>query len=159
MFSIEDLKLLYLVKLRCGEYCLVVPQKHSDKYSLIDKSNMVVDLFGYEGLKHRYEIALDIIEIYGNAVVRNSLSFDTSSRDLLYQEFDWSKVPIDTKVQVKGIFRTEWTNRYFYGIKLINGKVKYLTYADGTTSFSCNKNEHTGEYDLSTWNDIRLYEE
>lgn len=159
MFSIEDLKPLYLVKLRCGEYCLVVPQKHSDRYSLIDKSNRVVDLFGYDGLKHRYENELDIIEVYGNAVVRNSLSFDTTSRDLLYQEFDWSKVPIDTKVQVRNGERLDWCNRYFYGIKITDEKIKYQTFAHGSTSFSCSDNEYTGQYVLSTWNQIRLYKE
>lgn len=62
---------------------------------------------------------------------------------------DWSKVAVDTPIQVREFDFTEWGNRYFAFFK--DGKV--YAWNCGATSWSCeNKN------DASSWNHAKLAE-
>ena len=62
---------------------------------------------------------------------------------------DWSKVPIDTKVLVKGSYDVAWRKRYFAGLDENNIP---LAFNNGCTSWSC-KNSTT------RWSCIKLAEE
>lgn len=62
---------------------------------------------------------------------------------------DWSKVPVDTPILVKGLKIAEWQNRYFAFFK--DGKVH--AWCSGSTSWSCKNN-----IDVSSWDYAKLAE-
>ena len=59
---------------------------------------------------------------------------------------DWSKVPVDTKVLIKG-YCGDWLNRYF--AKYENGKI--YTWDCGATSWSATSNKA-----ISEWDEVKL---
>lgn len=78
---------------------------------------------------------------------------DKKDTDIFYlngseEFFDWSKVPVDTKVQVNN--SGQWENRHF--AKYENGVV--YCWVDGKTSFTKNSNG-----DICPWGKVRLYKE
>lgn len=62
---------------------------------------------------------------------------------------DWSKIEVDTKIQVKWSKRDVWQNRHF--AKYENGSI--YTHSEGFTSFTNVDN------DVTRWNFARLYKE
>lgn len=62
---------------------------------------------------------------------------------------DWSKVPVDTPILVKGAWGVRWLHRHF--AKYENGKV--FAWADGTTSWT------SGESACTDWEYARLCED
>lgn len=54
-------------------------------------------------------------------------------------EVDWSKVPVDTLVQVRDYENDKWVLRYFKGIDETHPTYKYVAWSDGATSkTACN---------------------
>lgn len=49
-------------------------------------------------------------------------------------EVDWSKVPVDTLVQVRDDENDEWTLMYFKGVDEKDPKYRYMAWTDGATS-------------------------
>ena len=49
-------------------------------------------------------------------------------------EVDWSKVPVDTLVRVRGLEIEEWTLRYFKGIDEEATESRFIAWGNGTTS-------------------------
>lgn len=62
-------------------------------------------------------------------------------------EIDWSKVPVDTKMWVKYGILDKWIPRYFSGEVTEDGKP--FVFLNGTTSFSCDKDENGRPYTMS----------
>jgi hypothetical protein len=56
--------------------------------------------------------------------------FDAYYQEILEERTDWSKVPIDAKIEV--FFNDDWERRYFAGVE--EGKPYY--FAGGTTSYT-----------------------
>jgi len=63
---------------------------------------------------------------------------------------DWSKVPVDAKIEVKCDGYGYWTRRQF--AKYVNGKV--IAWDGGRTSYTA-----AGDNDTSSWDCARLYKE
>lgn len=65
-----------------------------------------------------------------------------------YNDTDWSKVPVDTKILVRDAFNHHWINRYF--AKYENGQI--YAFEDGSTSW-------TSHGKVTHWEIVKLYEE
>ena len=71
--------------------------------------------------------------------------------ELEYQEVDWSKIPVDTKVYVRDSENEQWKPRYFAKYDEYTDSV--MTYENGATSWS-------GLSDfLNIWSYVKLAED
>ena len=95
--------------------------------------------------------ANDIFELYDeNGVGITDLYYVSKIASLEFKEiFDWSKIPVDTKVLVSKDNEI-WFKRYF--AKYENGKI--YCFLNGASSFSADD-----EADILTWEYVKLYEE
>lgn len=77
---------------------------------------------------------------------------ETLAKQWLDEEckIDWSKVPVDTPILVKGNELEKWRHRYF--AKYENGKV--FTWGTGVTSWSAENSDF-----ITDWKYARLYED
>ncbi len=62
-------------------------------------------------------------------------------------EVDWSKVSVDTKMYVRNDLMDKWIPRYFSGEVTEDGKP--FVFLNGTTLFSCDKDENGRPYTMS----------
>jgi len=62
-------------------------------------------------------------------------------------EVDWNKVPVDTKMYVRYDFMDKWIPRYFSGEVTEDGKP--FVFLNGTTSFSCDRDNNGSPYTIS----------
>ena len=61
------------------------------------------------------------------------ISFENFKKIMEYEpHVDWSKVPVDAKIYVRGYDEDDWEKRHFS--KYLNGRV--YAFSDGKTSFS-----------------------
>lgn len=68
-----------------------------------------------------------------------------------YQEVDWSKIPVDTKVYVRNSENEQWKPRYF---------AKYDEYADSVMTYENGATSWSGLSDcLNIWSYVKLAED
>ena len=141
---------------------MVIPTKTGCLALACESGSDLLYMEFYIGFKYETSSDLDIVAVYGYAPTAKAFSFEPEQREVLYtevEEVDWSKVPMDTKVQVRDEYEDEWSNRYFYGVGKNKDCMMYNTFADGATSFSCCRHPETKEPVTTPWDMIRLYEE
>lgn len=82
----------------------------------------------------------------------NEIDCSTLAKQWLDEEYktDWSKVPVDTPILVKGALDTKWRHRHF--AKYENGKV--FAWGEGLTSWSVGNNTRCVD-----WKSARLCED
>ena len=82
----------------------------------------------------------------------NEIACKTLAKQWLNEEYktDWSKVPVDTPILVKGTLGSRWVHRYF--AKYENGIV--FAWADGLTSWSAENSDL-----VTAWQCARLCED
>lgn len=151
--ELKDLKTGMVVKLRNGDYCMVIGDY------LIDNDSWV-SLGEYNNnLTHCDLSCIDIIEVYkqrtnGNLMPKNWFKYIEDEKPIWRREdeVDWTKVPKWTKVQVRNDDNREWINAYFLGYN------KHKLYCFETTI--CDKfTFEEGCFIEGGWKQCRLYKE
>lgn len=140
--TIKDLlKFGVVVELKCYHEKRIGIVTYGDK---IETANGTHSLSDYnDNLERRDDDYIS--KIYENTNDGLELIWDRSEYDFT----DWSKVEVDTKIQVKSCEAGTWTNRYF--AKYESGKV--YAYCNGLSSFTV-----ALDTDTISWEFARLYE-
>ena len=118
------------------------------------KENVGKKYKAYNGIWVLKEEANGTLELYNeNEVGITNLCYVSEIINLEFEEvFDWSKVPVDTKVLVSSDGK-DWYRRHFAEYK--DGKV--YCFNSGTTSFTAQGSEFpSGKV---SWEYVKLYEE
>ena len=118
------------------------------------KENVGKKYKAYNGIWVLKEEANGTLELYNeNEVGITNLCYVSEIINLEFEEvFDWSKIPVDTKVLVSSDGK-DWYRRHFAEYK--DGKV--YCFNSGTTSFTAQGSEFpSGKV---SWEYVKLYEE